>query len=87
MRNRELCAAFSPWLHVCWEKLFVESYQGAGDTTLNLLWRVQNGEGPTFSPKIAVVLIGTNDLTNPIYQLVSRPHQILFRSDLFCQTG
>lgn len=43
----------------------------AGDTTLNLLWRVQHGEGPTFSPKVAVVLIGTNDLTNPLYQLVS----------------
>ncbi|CAL5224328.1 g6997 [Coccomyxa viridis] len=41
----------------------------AGDTTLNLLWRVQHGEGPTFSPKVAVVLIGTNDLTNPLYQL------------------
>lgn len=44
-----------------------------GDTTLNLLWRVQHGEGPTFSPKVAVVLIGTNDLTNPLYQLVSCP--------------
>ena len=46
---------------------------GAGDTTLNLLWRVRNGEGPAFSPKVAVVLIGTNDLTNPIYALVSIP--------------
>lgn len=87
MRNREPCAAFSLYLHVCWERCFVESCQGAGDTTLNLLWRVQNGEGPTFSPKMAVVLIGTNDFTNPIYQLVSRPHQILLRSDSFCQTG
>ncbi len=60
-----------------WERVFVESWQGAGDTTLNLLWRVQNGEGPTFSPKMAVVLIGTNDLTNPIYQLVSRPKSSL----------
>lgn len=46
---------------------------GAGDTTLNLLWRVQNGEGPAFSPKVAVLLIGTNDLTNPVYALVSIP--------------
>ena len=37
---------------------------------MNLLWRVQNGEGPFFSPKVAVVLIGTNDLTNPLYQMV-----------------
>ena len=49
----------------------------AGDTTLNLLWRVQHGEGPTFSPKVAVVLIGTNDLTNPLYQLVSCPDTAL----------
>ena len=43
----------------------------AGDTTLNLLWRLQNGEGPAaFAPKVAVVLIGTNDLTNPMYGLV-----------------
>ena len=48
---------------------------GAGDTTLNLLWRVQNGEGPAFSPKVAVLLIGTNDLTNPVYALVSIPFQ------------
>ena len=48
---------------------------GAGDTTLNLLWRVQNGEGPVFSPKVAVLLIGTNDLTNPVYALVSIPLQ------------
>ena len=48
----------------------------AGDTTLNLLWRVQNGEGPAFSPKVAVLLIGTNDLTNPVYALVSIPFQV-----------
>ena len=48
---------------------------GAGDTTLNLLWRVQNGEGPAFSPKVVVLLIGTNDLTNPVYALVSIPFQ------------
>lgn len=43
----------------------------AGDTTRNLLWRLQNGEGPgPLSPKVAVVLIGTNDITNPMYNLV-----------------
>lgn len=35
----------------------------AGDTTPNLLWRLQNGElPPTLDPRIFVVLIGTNDL-------------------------
>ena len=36
----------------------------AGDTTVQLLWRIQNGELPvTTDTKQAVVLIGTNDLT------------------------
>lgn len=36
----------------------------AGDTTVQLLWRLQHGELPTKTDtKQAVVLIGTNDLT------------------------
>lgn len=35
----------------------------AGDQVMNLLWRLQNGELPLQKqPKVAVVLIGTNDL-------------------------
>jgi lysophospholipase L1-like esterase len=32
-----------------------------GDTTANLLWRIENGLLPTTPPKLAVVLIGTNN--------------------------
>lgn len=35
-----------------------------GDKTQNLLWRVQNGEMDGITPKVAVVLIGTNNLGN-----------------------
>lgn len=36
----------------------------AGDTTANLWWRIQNGELPrNHQPKLAVVMIGANDLT------------------------
>src|ERR1700744_5032306 len=33
----------------------------SGDTTANLLWRIKNGELQGVSPKVAVVLIGTNN--------------------------
>ena len=33
----------------------------AGDQIDNLLYRLQNGETPKKVPKVAVVLIGTND--------------------------
>ncbi|KAK9807469.1 hypothetical protein WJX72_000118 [[Myrmecia] bisecta] len=39
----------------------------AGDTTEHLLWRIQNGEGPTgLGTKVIIVLIGTNDLTQSL---------------------
>jgi lysophospholipase L1-like esterase len=33
----------------------------SGDTTANLLWRLRNGEVNGIAPKVAVLLIGTND--------------------------
>jgi hypothetical protein len=38
----------------------------AGDTVKTLLWRMENGEVPLKTePKVAVVLIGTEDLVSP----------------------
>lgn len=33
-----------------------------GDTTANLLWRIDNGEVANIDPKVAVILIGANNL-------------------------
>jgi lysophospholipase L1-like esterase len=33
-----------------------------GDTTSNLIWRIQNGEAAGISPRAAVILIGANNL-------------------------
>src|SRR4029077_16360246 len=33
----------------------------AGDTTQGVLWRLQNGEGEGFKPKVIMLMIGTNN--------------------------
>lgn len=35
-----------------------------GDTTSNILWRLENGELPPYPPRVFVVLAGTNDVGN-----------------------
>jgi lysophospholipase L1-like esterase len=51
-----------------------------GDRTQHVLWRVQNGEFDGFTPKVAVLLIGTNNApiaTNPPHQIASGIRKII----------
>jgi lysophospholipase L1-like esterase len=49
-----------------WDKNFgamkAANFGIAGDTTGNVLWRLQNGEGEGFSPKVILLLIGVNNI-------------------------
>jgi lysophospholipase L1-like esterase len=49
-----------------WDKNFGDlkaaNFGIAGDTTQNVLWRLQNGEGEGFSPKVILLLIGVNNI-------------------------
>ena len=75
-----------------WRKFFVPldaiDLGFAGDTTANLLWRIESSELSGFAPEAAVVLIGTNDvnvtasrdaasIAQNIYFVVNALHQRL----------
>jgi lysophospholipase L1-like esterase len=48
-----------------WQKYYASHHAAnfgiGGDTTENVLWRIQNGEIEGISPKVVVLLIGTNN--------------------------
>ena len=64
-----------PWGHEAWDKEF-SGYKAAnfgisGDSTQNVLYRVQNGELDGVKPKVVVLMIGTNNLANSAEEVVA----------------
>lgn len=57
-----------------WEKYYghlkAANFGLSGDRTENVLWRLQNGEGEGYTPKLIVLMIGTN---NTAYTPDKRP--------------
>ncbi len=49
-----------------WDKYYgnlkAANFGISADKTQNVLWRLQNGEGQGFSPKVVVLMIGTNNI-------------------------
>jgi lysophospholipase L1-like esterase len=50
-----------------YEPLGAVNFGIGGDKTQNLLWRIENGEMEGIAPKLAIVLIGTNNMDGQLH--------------------
>jgi len=63
-----------------WEKHFNKyntlNMGFSGDRTENVIWRLQNGELENINPKVAIVLIGTNNTDGNNYPTINYPNEL-----------
>lgn len=58
----------------------------AGDLTDQLMWRLKNGELPTRPPRVAALLIGTNDVGVGVVDLDAR-YKAVLQEQVMCVAG
>ena len=65
---------------IVWEK-YLDQYNAvnmgfSGDRTENVIWRLQNGEINGINPKLAILLIGTNNTDGNHYLNITQPKEL-----------
>ena len=79
-----------PFGHEVWKKYYSHRNavnMGFGwDRTQNVLWRLNNGEFDNITPKVAVLLIGTNNLTGTKNARTNTPQEIFEGIQKVCMT-
>tara|TARA_R110002049_G_scaffold263086_14_gene439170 strand:- start:1679 stop:2458 length:780 start_codon:yes stop_codon:yes gene_type:complete len=72
-----------------WER-YLNKYQTvnmgiSGDRTENLIWRLNNGALENINPKVAVLLIGTNNTDGNHYLTISTPEELADGISKICE--
>jgi lysophospholipase L1-like esterase len=64
-----------------WDKMYAPrhalDFGISGDQTQNVLWRLSNMEVSSLKPKVAVILIGTNNTANSPHEIADGVHAVI----------